>query len=359
MPTFNSVPSLKSGSDDFALTLEREGSSMVAESYRTKALLVGGDSKAILKKIDTAGVTSQYIRKAWDPRPEIAYEFGAELTGQGYGFQEIFIAQDPRPIAAHAFVPKHLRRAAHFDMWGPILQGKVDEVIREMDRRAFLALHKATRQTSGATLLDSNGVLTISNGANRVTVQNGTGVTAAFPVTSAGAIAFKAQVAALRKLARERDIPEGGTLYITPYIAQVLSADPGIYDVQYAQNASANNLQKAVIGMMEGFNVMMVPGTDRMRSTNINSASGNSGYPSRYWGNYSYGAKAAAGEPVAVAVFDGAEGTAPVGMRQLGPIDIEPDYKNENQGDLVVVSAWVGFDVLDSYLCGSIEVTSD
>lgn len=359
MSTVNAVPSLKSGSDDFALTLEREGSSMVLEALRTKAVLVGGDNKAITKKIDTAGVTSQFIRKAWDPRPEIAYEFGAELTGQGYGFQEINIAQDPRPIAAHAFVPKHLRRAAHFDMWGPIVRGKVDEVIREMDRRAFLALHKATRQTSGATLLDSNGVLTISNGANRITVQNGSGVANAFPVDSTGAGNFRKQVAALRKLARDRDIPEGGTLYITNYVAQVLSQDTGIYDVQFAQNQSANNLQKALIGMMEGFNVMAVPGTDRMRSSNINAASGANGYPSRYWGNYSYGAKASAGEPVAVAVFEGPDGAAPVGMRQLGPVEIEQDKKIENQGDLVVVSAWVGFDVLDSYLCGSIEVTSD
>ncbi len=359
MAIFNAVPSLKSGSDDFALTLEREGSSMVVEAFRTKALLVGGDNKAILKKQDEAGVTSQFIRKAWDPRPEIAYEFGAELIGQNYGFQEIFIAQDPRPIVAHAFVPKHLRRAAHFDMWGPILQGKVDEVIREMDRRAFLALHKATRQTSGSTLLDSNGVLTISNGANRVTVQNGTGVTNAFPVSSAGATSFRQQVAALRKLARDRDVPDGGTLYITPYIAQVLSQDTGIYDVQYAQNQSMNNVQRALIGMMEAFNVMVVPGTDRMRNTNINSASGTSGYPSRYWNNYSYGAKASAGEPVAVAVFDGPEGTAPVGMRQLGPVDIEQEKTVKNQGDLIAVSAWIGFDVLDSYLAGSIEVTSD
>lgn len=359
MALVNAIRALGSGSDDWALTLEREGSPMVAESYRTKAILVGGDNKAILKKVDTAGVTSQFIRKAWTPRPEIAYEFGTELVGQAYGFQELFIALDQRPIVNHAFVPKHLRRAAHFDMVAPILQGMIDENIREQDRRAFLALHKATRQTSGASLTDSNGALTISAGANRVTVQNGSGVTTAYGLNSSGATAFRGAVASLRKLARDRDIPEGGMLYITPYIGQVLSYDYGIYDIRYSQNGGANNFQKAVIGEMEGFKVMIVPGTDRMRNVNVNAATGSSGFPSRYFGNYSYGAKATQGEPVAVAVFDGAEGTAPVGMRQLGPIDIEQDYRLENQGDLMAVSAWIGFDVLDSYLCGSIEVTSD
>ena len=362
MSALNVIPALKSGSDDFALTLEREGSAMVTEANRTGAILVNDtNSAAILKKTDTAGVTSQFIRKAWTPRPEIAFDFNQEIVGQSYGFQEVFIGQDPRPIVAHASVSKFLRRASHFEMVRPILQGMVMEMTREMDRRAFLALHKASRQTSGATLSDSNGVNTISNGANRVTVTNATGVTTQYPLSSAGALAVRSSISSLRLLARQRDLDDSlkSWLYITPYIAQVLGNDTGIYDVRFAQNDSANNFQRAQIGMIEGFNIVVVPGTDRMRNTNINSSTGATGYPTRYQGDYSYGAKATKGEPIAVAVFQGPEGAAPVGMRQLGPVDIEQEYRVGNQADLMAVSAWVGFDVLDSYLCGSIEVTSD
>lgn len=356
--SFNAIPALKSGSDDFALTLEKEGSMMVAEAFRTKNIIANPSNPNIVWKNEDAGVTSQFIRKAWQPRPEIAYPFGQTLAGQTYGFNEYFIALDPLPIVSHAFVPKHLRRIAHFEMVRPILQGMVDEVSREFDRRAFLALHKASRSTT--TVQDSNGSLTMHNGPNRVVTQDGTGVANVYAASATGAQVFRRHISSLRQLAREDDIPdEGSELYITPYMARVLSEDPTIYDVQYSQGQNPNNLIRAAIGEIEGFKVFTVPGTDRLRTTNINSVTGTNGYPSRYLGNYSWSTGAGRtteGQPVALAVFKGPDGTGPIGCRQVGPVDIEQDYIVQNQGDFMAVAAHVGFDQLDTYLVGAIEV---
>ena len=364
MASLNVGAPLRSGTDDFALTLKKEGSAMVLEALRTGTVLCYEGSAAISKKVDSSGYQHRFIRKGWDVRPEIAYEFGAELVGQSYGFSEVDIALDQRPIVKHAALSKHLMAVSDFNMAAPVLKGLVDETMREIDRRAFLALHKASRVTSGATLLDSNGVLTISNGANRVNVQNATSLATQYSLDSTGAQNFRKSCAALRLLARQRDLDDSmqSDLYITPYIAQVLSYDTGIYDVRFSQNASDNNYNRAKVGMIEGFNIVVVPGTDRIRTGstgNINSSTGANGYPSRYWGNYSYGAKASAGEVAALAVWRGPEGAAPVGMRQLGPIETDIVPQGEKRSSLFVVDAWVGFDVLDPYLCGSIEVTSD
>lgn len=356
--SISTVPFLRSGTDDFNLTLRKEGSAMVAEAFRTAPILAN-DSQAILRKVESSGTTSVFFRKAWTPRPDIAMEFGSRLQGSAYGFQQIEIKLDDRPISLAHYIPKHLRRISEFEPFRPVVQGAVDETMREIDRRAFLALHKASRQTTAPT--DSNGNLTLHNGANRVQVTNASsvyGTSGAFPTTANGGAALRAQIDNLRLLARQRDLPEDGAkLYITPSAAAALQQDPTLFDQRYAQDRSVNNMQRSAIGMIANFDIYVVPGTDRMRNTNINSASGATGYPSKYWGNYSHGTNASgAGEPVAVAVFRGPEGTAPVGMRQVGPIDVETDYLIEYQSDMVVVSAHIGFDPLDTYLVGSIEV---
>lgn len=357
MTTPNLVPFLQSGSDPFALTLAKEGSAMVPEAYRTKSLFANPSNPHLVWKNETSGITSRFVRKAWTPRPD-NYTPGAGVVGQAFGFNQYNIQLDSQPILGSVFVPKHLKRISDFEVVKPNLQGLVDENVRETDRRAFLMLHKASRQSTAAT--DSNGVLTMHNGANRLTVQDATGVATAFPTSSTGAANFRRKVAALRKMARDDDLPdEGSDLYITTYIAQVLSEEPSIYDVQFSQGQNPNNLVRASVGMMEGFNVFVVPGTDRMRSANINSTTGTSGFPTKYHGNYSYGDKASAGEPVALACFRGPEGTGAIGLRQVGPVDVEMQYQIGNQGDQLVVTSHIGFDILDPYLVGSIEVTSD
>lgn len=357
MSAMNLVPFMKSGSDDFALTLAKEGSAMVPEAYRTKSIFANPGNPHLVWKNEESGITSRFVRKAWTPRPD-DYTPGAGVTGQAFGFNQYNVTLDPKPILGSVFIPKHLRRISDFEVVRPNLQGLIDENVRETDRRAFLMLHKALRQST--TVQDSNGVLTMHNGPNRLTVQDGTGVATAFPASSTGAATFRRKVAALRKLMRDDDLPEAGSeLYITTYIAQVLSEEPTIYDITLSQGSSENNVARAAVGMMEGFKVFVVPGTDRMRNTNINTDTGTSGFPSKYQGNYSYGAKASAGEPVAIACCRGPEGTGAIALRQVGPVDVEMEYQTDEQGDLLVVTSHIGFDPLDTYLVGGIEVTSD
>jgi len=349
---------MQNSSGEFSMNLIKEGNAKVAEALRTQTVMANPDNPNLVWKKEESGNSSRFMRAAWSPRPD-DYVVGSSLAGQAFGFADLYITLDPKPILAHRFLAKHHRRMADWEVADKVLNQCVDEVMRELDRRAFLIHFVAAR--SSTTVTDSNGVLTLHNGPNRLTVQDGTSLANAFPTTPTGAATLRDKIAQLRQMANEDDLPvEGSKMYITPYAARVLGKDTGVFDMTLSQNMNPNNLTKGVIGMIEGFEIILVPGTDRIRNNvNINSTTGANGFPTRYQGNFTRTTAATGGDPVAIATFRGPEGTSPVGIRQVGPVDIEDQYIVGDQGNHIAVAIHVGMDKLDTNLVGSIEVTSD
>lgn len=380
MASVNALPFLDSSSASWDLALDRLFTENVVEAYQPAVILFNNEYPGVLKMNDDQGYQGQFIQRAPAPEPDDSYTPGTRLEGQQYGAREDFIQLDS-PLVVHKWFRADHVAVSRFPMMESEFVSMGQALARKLDKRGFITLAKAARANSA--VYDANGSsggLVIHNGGNRVTRQNGTGTMNAYPVSSTGAANFRLDMDALCFQFDSNNVPrEGRIAYCTPFILQVARQDTGIFDVQYAQMQSANNLQMGVIGEISGFKIVMA--NDRIPSGNITSTynwvtnaytgSGSSvtqtgtnqtsatGTPSKYQGNFSYGAKASAGQPVVLAVGGIRQGSAPVGYRQVGAIKLDRQWYPEYQSWFASASVLGGFGQMHQYTAGSIEVTSD
>ncbi len=367
----NALPALDSSSAAWDLALDRLFTTSVIEAYQPSIVLFNNEYPGVLKMTDAAGYQGQFIQKAPEPEPDEGYTPGNDLQGQAYGFREDFVSLD-QPLVVHKWFRNDHLAVSHFPIIEPVFKGMGESLARKLDKRGFITLAKAAR---GGSVTDSQGNLTIHTGGNRVTRTGGSVLgaygTAGAP-SAAGALVLRTDMDELCKKFDLASVPRAGRIaYITPQAAQIMQQDASIFDVRYAQNQSSNNLQMSVVGEMSGFQIVMV--NDRLPAGNLtgsvpwvdqfgNSIAG-SGVPSKYQGDFRPNGAAgsgssATGTPVVLAVGGVRQGSAPVGYRQVGGLQMDRKWVAEKQSWFASISVLGGFGQMHTYTAGSIEVTT-
>ncbi len=303
--------------------------------------MIFADSPAIQRKIITQGSSHQFYLMADTPDPE-EHTPGDELLGQQFEIDEGNITIDSI-VVAHHDVPLDQMKIANFDILGPLARKTGERIARFYDNRLARLLVLTARSAS----VSKNG-LSVHNGGNRVT-RDAESVALAYPVDSTGAANFLDDAQALAEAMDNDNVPEAGRyMWIDPYIRRVLAKDTGIWDVQYAQNASGNNLQSRLIGKLAGFEVMVAK--NRIPSANVTTG------PSKYQGTFSVtSANTAVGRPMAIVAAGGQYGMAPVGIVQHGGVEsaLVPDERRNTM--FIKSQVLMGAGSLHPWCAGVIE----
>lgn len=338
MSASNAMRYLADSSGDFGLSLKQYWGSCV-EAFRDESILFDGSLNVIDRKSITGTNSYQFLMMSDLPNSE-EHTPGDELLGQQFEVQDGTITVDTI-LASHADVPLDQMLQSHFDITAKLGPKQGKRLARDMDARLFnLAI-----STARSAAVTKNG-LSIHNGGNRVT-NSAVTVATRYPVSSTGAQNFRADAANLAQLMDEDFVPEDNRyLMITPYIRRVLGMDTTIFDVRYGQNGSENNLNKRLIGEIEGFKVLVAKG--RIPSTNITSYT-----QSKYNGNYLV---TGTGEPVALALCGAMDGSAAMGMVTLQGIRTVGMADERRNTFFLKAQMLVGAGSLHPWCAGSIEV---
>lgn len=333
---------------DYGLSLQMFWGSLT-EAYRDEVVLFAGGDPAIQFHDIAQGRSHQFLMLSETPAPDV-HTPGTELLGQQFEMQDGTVTVDDI-LVSHHDVPLDQWKLSHVDIIGPLGAKAGRKIGRELDQRAFYTAINAAR-TAAVT---KNG-LSIHNGGNRVST-TGTGastVATIYPDTAAGALAFRASVATLAQQMDEDFVPETGRrLYITPYIRKILGKDSTIFDTRYSPN-NPNNLDSRVIGLMEGFTVIVAKG--RIPTTNVQTYTG---VHTKYNGNFSAGSAAAgAYEPCAVALCGANEGQAAIGVASA--MGISPDMMEDKRRNTMFLKAqaMIGMGAMHVWNAGVIEVSA-
>ena len=325
---------------EYALAPEEMYMMGVVEAARDEVIVA--DSPAIARKTITSGNSHKFYLMADTPDPE-EHTPGDELLGQQFEIDSGNITLD-NIVVSHHDIPLDQWKVANFDIVGPLAKKTGSRIARFYDSRLMRKLILTSRLGGSS----KNG-LNVHNGGNRAFV-DAASVAAAFPVNSTGAGAFLDLCHELAESMDNDNLSESGRyMWIDPYIRRVLSKDTGIWDIQYAQNASSNNLQSRVLGEIAGFKIMVAK--NRLPTSNVSTG------PSKYQGTFQVTTgNTAVGRPVAVAVCGGEQGVAPIGVVQFGGIE-SVMVKDERRNTLFVKSqVLMGADTLHPWTAGVIEV---
>ena len=150
----------------------------------------------------------------------------------------------------------------------------------------------------------------------------------------------------------EDDVPETGRyLFITPAIRRVLMQDTAIFDIQYGQNGSPNNLNNRLIGKLAGFDVLLA--NNKIPTTTVGLA--DEPTQSKYRGTFTFGAT---GTPAALALCGASDNMAAIGSVSLQ--GIVPEMEKDIKRSVYFMKAQIlmGADVMHPWCAGSIEVGS-
>lgn len=320
MSTQNAQGVLSSLTDDRALALKMFWG-QVFTSFRDTTILwnsidpstgigSGSTGNVVASKSQTAGKSWEFPMIGEDVEPE-EHDEGIELLGQQFEIEGATITVD-KPLVSHRIIKMEHLELSHFDILGPAARSIGRSLATKMDRRGFITAALA----AGAPALTKRG-LTIHNGGNQVirTAAATATIATAYPVSSAGAVNFRDDVAHLAQLMDEDNVPkEGRFLTFSPYIRRVLSKDTTIFNTDFTIQMM-NSLNRRLIGEIEGF--LILPDTLHLPVTNILAGSDDS--QDKYVGDFS--STSAANGLIAAQAFCGAsEGVAGVGYVSFGGI---------------------------------------
>lgn len=331
-------------SGEFQLALTQLWGSAI-EAFRESTVLVDSGLPIIATKQigPGGGKTHQFYMHADLPAPDETHTPGDTLMGQQFEVQESTITVDE-------ILPAHYRPRIDHMMLQPTelvaslgpRSGK--RIARAIDQRAMNLLITTARMAA----VTKNG-LTVHNGGNRVERVGSSGVSDAYPVSSTGALNFRADVAELAQLMDEDNVPEDGRyLFITPYIRRVLGMNTDIFNVWYGNNGQ-NRQNSRLIGELEGFQVIVAK--NRIPSTNVTSYTRTS---VKYNGDYSR--TGATGQPVAVAACGARDGMAAIG--RVNVFDMMSSITPDEHTNTVLVKnqVFMGMGSLMPACAGVIEV---
>lgn len=205
-----------------------------------------------------------------------------------------------------------------------------------LDKRMFRLGILAARTSS---------VTNVHNGGNVVEATANT-VELAYPVTAAGALAFKKNLRTLARLQDEDHVPEGTRVaFITPYIREVLMYETEYisYDYQDPMNVV---FKDRFLGRAEGY--ALVTTRSHMPSTNITTDL------SKYNGNFSAGASSQR-EPVCLVLSGDGENYA-IGGVERSPLRTKAYESEDHDAIRVQARIHMGLGILAPWCAGEIGV---
>lgn len=342
-------------SDDVALLLKYYTGSFV-EPWRSGTFLWDGSAGIIDRHTQQEGEEAQYLVWADIPSP-FDYEPGEEIMGQNFAIDEVTLTPDKYLVSANR-VPRDKMRKAHFAARVSSGLGikHANRLAREYDYRAFILAGLGARQAAA-----TKEGLTVHNGGNTVTRSAaGDTVALSYPLSTTGAANFRYDLRQLGRLMDEDNVPRTNRwITYTPYINQVLLFDNTntLFSKDFVSVEVGNDVQRREVNVIEGFKVL----TDG-RGNLPNTVTNNGPMPdaaivtgqSKYQGNFALGAST--GTPVAMAFATDDANQAPIGIREIEPMQHVVKYIDERMEWLFLSFMYVGGGVIHPYALGSIEV---
>jgi hypothetical protein len=282
-------------------------------------------------------------------------------------------------------VPFRDMSISHFDVLGPFATKLGRAISKVLDKKIAVLAVKAAR-TAAVSGIHGGGYVVYRDDGSSTTSGNAD-VTAAYPVSPAGAYNFRTDVASLAQSMDEKNVPEGSRyLFITPHIKSVLrfeanwsgsaiigaNAMPSTYDRAYS--AQPNDVNARVVGMLEGFKVIVtnhLPSADLSVNslTGENAAiaytSGTATTSGKYqdFFNGPYNATTATAKararPVAVALCGADTGSPAIGMVQASGLRSYMEADERRNTQFLKSQIMCGLGVICPWSAGSIEVFRD
>lgn len=287
-----------------------------------------------LANLSTNGVTKGY------------HTPGHELLGQDIKMTETTITVDD-VLVAQVDVPFADLDLNHFDVIQPYAVKLGRSLAIDLDKKcAVMALKSA----------QSDAVSNIHSGGNEV-VTDTESVAATYAAwytnDSAGSTKFRNDTASLARLMDEDNVPEEGRyLFIPPYMRQILRHETDVFNRDYNPEATAGNLNERLIGVMEGFNLIL---SNHIPQTSV---TGYAGDLTKYNVTVN-GALATTYLPAALALCGAQEGAAGIGMVQASGLRTVIQDDERRNTKFMKAQLMVGLDVLAPWSAGAIGIWTD
>lgn len=324
---------------------------------QSSVFLYSGEVPGVFRKTVTEGKSWQFLMEAWDPAAE-DFDPGNEMLGQSFEEAEGTITPD-KYIVAHNMIPRDEMHRSHFEVLGRRAVQHRSTLSRLMDRRGFITMALAARDTA---LTGARTGATVHNGGNRVTragssTTYATALATAYPRSSTGAANLVADIRQLARQLDEDNIPDGPqnrSLVMVPALRDVLLFDTTgqLFSTEYVVD---NNNNRREVKTLAGFRVLGFPNTTSGQGPlpNENFTTG----LSKYQANFTPGT--GQGTPVVLAMCNTMDGAAAAGLVTFEDIKHEVVYIPEKLSYLVMSYTYAGWGKMHPWAAGSIELTNN
>lgn len=371
------LSSAQNGTDDMALKIF---SGMVLEAFQQATQFYDRTGQFLSVKVIEGANSAQWPILGDDPAP--AYHVpGTQLNlqaTQGTNVTRIKTAEQVvtvDEILVNALdVPFRDLEISHFDVLGPYATKLGRGIAKVLDKKLAILAVKAAR-TAASSGVHGGGykVERNSSGSGSTLLTDAT----SYQLSPRGAYNFRSDVASLAQAMDEKAVPEGSRfLFITPHIKSVLRFEanfdgtnltsvpvlPSTYDQNL--NTSPNDVNNRVIGMLEGFKVVVtnhLPSGDLTANSltgedaAIAYTSGTGTTGGKYQGLFD-GSTQAGGRPVAVALCAADTGSPAIGMVQASGLRtyVEADERRNTQ--FMKAQMMAGMGIICPWSAGVIQV---
>ena len=237
-----------------------------------------------------------------------------------------------------------------FDVLTPFAAKLARSLAQDLDRKIATQVARAA---------DESGVTGVYPGGQKVTreASGGSAIGSFFADNTAGADAFRDDVAALAQQFDEDNVPEEGRfLFIPPYIRRILRNEKDIFDRDFNNASVVGSMNERAIGLLEGFQLIVTKNIPGNWATTTN---GRYGFIDSNLAKYDFDHPLGSTNdtrPAALALTNAASGVAGVGMVQAAGIrtHIEDDERREVK--FMKARMHVGLDTLAPWCAGMIEM---
>jgi hypothetical protein len=389
----NTAPSrflrnLDNSADDRALAL-KVFSGQVYESFTNKTVFFDNTGNIMATKVLTGGHEAQWPIMGTDPTPSY-HTPGNEMLDGTIKMTEGIVRVDDI-LVSHIDVPFNDLNIAHFDVLAPFATKLGRSLAIDLDKKLAIVGIRAA-QTAAVSGIHNGGKGVFRDdgaGATSATLSGATpaSITAAYTNDSTGSGKFRDDCAELAQKFDEDNVPEDGRyLFIPPHIRTILrheattvmggaSSAAGPAGNIYSKDVTSvpGDLNRRIIGVLEGFNLIV---TNHLPAASV-TAINNAGNPNTKYdysphgldatgganaikdaGDPGYDADAAAENavPAALALCGASEGAASMGMVQAAGIRsvIQDDERRNTK--FMKSQIMVGADVLCPWTAGIIGV---
>jgi len=349
MASSNAVRYLADGTaadDGLELALELAWGTLYEQYYNKRVFWDQGPMPVYAFKRVTSGKSWQFETLADGPGAE-EHDSGQEMLGQNYAVKEANITVD-KPLVTHKDIGFFDNLVAHWDQINPLIRQNGRKIAEKLDIRVAV-----TGVLSARTAQITKNGFVVHNGGNVVTASTSGDIAVAYPVTVAGAKAFRDDANQLARLMDEDNVPpDGRFLFISPLIAQILQQDTTVFDRDLT--GLPGDIATRALGMLAGFILIktnVLPYEDTSLTT-----SAQYDVNSKYQSDFSVGG--ATGRPAALALCGASEGSAGIGLVESSGLAAHMSFDDRRDTYFTKARIVTGMGVLNPWCAGEIRVTS-